>query len=70
MMNFYYDPILGLKYEYLGELFIIDLECLPKDIEFDSEQFLKYFRQTGVQLISSSKESSIEVLGRVTNYIL
>ena len=69
-MNFYYDPILGLQYEYLGELFIIDLACLPKNIEFDSEQFLKHLRQTGVQLTSSSKGSPIEVLERITNYIL
>ena len=28
-MNFYYDPILGLQYTYLGDLFLIDIEMLP-----------------------------------------
>lgn len=47
-MNYYYDPILGLQYNYLGEYFIIDIEALP---QFDISQWREYLQQTGIQII-------------------
>ena len=29
-MNYYYHPILGLQYDYLGDLFLIDIDCIPE----------------------------------------
>lgn len=66
-MNIYYDPILGMKYDYLGELFIIDLECLPQDF---NEQWMKYFKETRVQLLDFSPQPCCEIVGQITNYRL
>ena len=69
-MNFYYDPILGLQYDYLGELFIIDLSCIPQDIEFDTDMWMKYIRQVGIQITEPSSESCVEIVGQITQYKL
>jgi hypothetical protein len=55
MMNFYYDPILGLQYTTLEELFLTDLLCLPQDIKFDTELWLKYIREMGIQILNYEK---------------
>lgn len=56
MINFYYDPILGLQYNNLGEFFTIDLECLPQDTKFDSELWLKHIREVGLIPLHNSKD--------------
>ena len=66
-MNIYYDPILGMKYDYLGELFIIDIECIP---QFDIEQWMKYLKETRIQLLDFSPQPCCEIVGQITNYRL
>lgn len=69
MLNFYYDPILGLQYTYLGELFSIDLECIPnKDVAFDTDMWMKYIQQMGVQILEPSSEPCVEIIGQITEY--
>ena len=70
MMNFYYDPILGLQYDYLGELFIIDLNCIPQDIKFDTDMCMKYIKQIGIQVLEPSSEPCLEIVGQITEYKL
>jgi hypothetical protein len=70
MLNYYYDPILGLQYDYLGELFIIDLECIPQDFKFDTEQWIKYMKQDRVKIFDFSPQSYCEIIGKITNYRL
>ena len=67
-MNYYYDPILGLKYTYLGETVILDIDCLSKDVNFDIHQWLKYFKEVGVQLCSSSSQPCVESFCKITDY--
>lgn len=69
-MNFYYDPILGLQYDYLGELFIIDLYCIPQDIKFDTDMWMKYIKQIGIQVLEPSSEPCVEIVGQITQYKL
>lgn len=70
MMNFYYDPILGLQYIYLGGLFIFDLKNLPKDI--DVEKFLEDWKyhssQIGIQPLEPYH--NVEIVGQITEYKL
>lgn len=68
MMNFYYDPILGLQYNYLGELFIIDLNCIPQDINL--EEFIKEWKKSASVSITPIQYSSVEIIGRITEYRL
>jgi len=70
MMNFYYDPVLGLRYDSLGELFIIDLDCIPQDIKFDTEYWIKYIKQTSVQIVKPFSESCVQIVGQITQYKL
>lgn len=60
-MNFYYDPILGLQYTYLGDLFLIDVDALPQVSE---EVILKYIRQAGIY----QNNPTIERILNITNY--
>jgi hypothetical protein len=69
-MNYYYDPILGLQYDYLGELFLIDIDMLPQDTEFNIEYWIKYINQTGVMLLDSVSSPIIERVLNITNYKL
>ena len=64
-MNYYYDPILGLKYTYLGETVILDIDCVPK---FDIEQWFKYYEEFGIQLYSSFSQPCVEIFCKITNY--
>ena len=70
MINIYYDPILGMKYDYLGELFILDLECIPQDVKFDTEQWMKYFKETRISILDFSPQPCCEIVGQITNYRL
>lgn len=67
-MNYYYDPILGLKYNYLGDLFIIDIEMLPKDAKFDTEKWMKHISEVGIQLVDKSPTYICERIGQITEY--
>jgi len=67
-MNFYYDTILGLQYDYIGDLFIIDIEMLPQDIRFDIEKLEQYLKQSSFQLMDSIP--SIQIIPNITNYKL
>jgi hypothetical protein len=69
-MNYYYDPILGLQYDYLGELFLIGIDMLPQDTEFNIEYWIKYINQTGVMLVDSVSSPIIERVLNITNYKL
>ena len=69
-MNFYYDPILGLQYDYLGELFIIDLYCIPQNIKFDTDMWMKYTKQIGIHVLEPSSKTCVEIVGQITQYKL
>lgn len=66
-MNFYYDPILGLQYTYLGDLFIIDVDALP---QFDVEYWMNFLKQTGLILIDPTEQPAIEQILNITEYRL
>ena len=68
MMNFYYDPILGLQYDCLGELFIIDLNCVPQNINL--EEFIKECKKFASVGITPIQYSSVEIIGQITEYRL
>lgn len=70
MMNFYYDPILGLQYTYLGELFSIDLRCMPEDVKFDIEMWIKYAKEMSISILQPQTEPCIEMVGQITQYKL
>ena len=66
MMNFYYCPIRGLQYSYLGELYIVDISVLPQNI--DIESFLKTWQEQRCQL-GVDFTGRVEVVGMITNYV-
>lgn len=68
-MNYYYHPILGLQYDYLGELFLINIDCIPEE-EFDAKKWLKLMKEVGVLPMNPSPESCVEVVGQITDYML
>ncbi len=70
MQNFYYDVILGLQYTYLGELIIFDIEAIPDDIKYDTEQILKCVRELGVLMYDTTYTPSFETVGQITEYML
>jgi hypothetical protein len=63
-MNFYYDPIRGLQYTNLGELFLIDLNVIPND--FNVEKFIKEWQKWATFNWIPLKESQIRTVGRIT----
>ena len=67
-MNFYYDPILGLQYDCLGELFIIDLERIPQDLNL--YEFIKEWKKFASVDITPIEYSSVEIVGQITQYKL
>ena len=67
-MNYYYDPILGLQYTHLGNLFLIDIDALPKNFEFNAERWVKYIREMGVQPITQSEIPIVEQVLNITEY--
>jgi hypothetical protein len=64
-MNFYYDPILGLQYNYLGEYLIIDVACIPEET---IENIIKLMRKTGIMPLDASPQ--VEFIPNITNYKL
>ena len=65
MMNFYYDPIKGLQYEYLGELLIVDITQLPEDIEI--KEFWQMWRES--HSLGFIDFSGVDLVGQITNFI-
>lgn len=64
-MNFYYDPILGLQYDYLEYLnLIIDTDSIPK---IDVEEWFKMINEIGIMFVDTSPQR-IETLELITNY--
>ena len=52
MMNFSYDPILGLQYSF-GDLVYLDLECIPE--HYTWRDFMVDFCNRGIQIIDSTR---------------
>lgn len=70
MLNYYYDPILGLQYDYLGEIIILDIEAIPDDIKFDIDQWIKYLKETKLYLLEATNTPAFEIVGKITDYQL
>lgn len=68
MLNYYYDPILGLQYTYLGGLISIDIDSIP---ELPTDIILKMFMEQGVQFLERSGAIYSEInLEEITDYQL
>jgi hypothetical protein len=64
-MNFYYDPILGLQYDYLGDMFTIDVNYIPKET---IEKMTMLIKQIGILPLDMSPQT--ERFINITNYKL
>jgi hypothetical protein len=64
-MNFYYDPILGLQYTYLGDIFLIDIDAIPV-LDFTIEDWIKHMWRVGIQLVDTT-EPKYPIIERVLN---
>lgn len=64
-MNFYYDPIKGLQYEYLGEIIILDIDQIPEN--FNAAEFLKEWQIYRTWQINPFPE--VGVVGQITKYV-
>lgn len=53
-MDFHYDPILGLVYNFINPMIMIDLDLLPKNYG-SIEEVLHLFKQRGVELVNSEE---------------
>lgn len=68
MMNFYYDPILGLQYDYLGTFISLDISSVPN---IPSEIVLEMFMKQGVTFLDKVKATYFEHdLQEITQYKL
>ena len=66
-MNFYYDPILGLQYDYLGDFFIVDIASIP---ELDLKETLNLINRMGILIVDTYPKMDIQVIGNITEYKL
>lgn len=67
-MNFYYDPILGLQYDYLGTFISLDISSVPN---IPSEILLEMFMKQGVAFLDKAKVAYFEHnLQEITEYKL
>jgi hypothetical protein len=66
MLNFYYDPILGLRYNFLGEILLLDLSCIPAQ-EYDLKKWFELMKETGV-CITEPTEPCVELVTLITEY--
>jgi hypothetical protein len=68
-MNFYYDPILGLQYDYIEPFFSVDLTVIP---QIDTEQWTEYLKNVGLQMIdmNTTNLQGIEKVSFITDYKL
>ena len=69
-MNFYYDPILGLQYTYLGDILQFDLIRLPKDLNVNKfiEDWKRLSSQIGIEPLELYP--CAEIILKITNYKL
>lgn len=69
-MNFYYDPILGLQYDFIGCGFAIDIDSIPK--EFTAIQYLSILKEKSLDFIGSGYffNKGVQVIWFITNYKL
>ena len=65
-MNFYYDPIKGLQYNFFEPNVWMDIGEVPK---ISTKEAIKLMHQRGVLLVNSSNKAIVETLYRITNYI-
>ena len=67
-MNFYYDPILGLQYDYLGTFISLDISSVPN---IPSEILLEMFMKQGEAFLDKAKVAYFEHnLQEITEYKL
>jgi hypothetical protein len=69
MLNFYYDPILGLKYDFLGEMFLVDLKCVPTK-EFDAKKWLEILKEARVYIMESQEDLELVTTTLIADYKL
>jgi hypothetical protein len=56
-MNFYYDPILGLKWTgKFPNLVLLDIECISDDVFKNWKQALKTVDEMGILFIDPNKD--------------
>lgn len=67
MMNFYYHPILGLQYNYLGETIMFDISSLPYDL--DPFEFVKVWREE-YNRVGVNFYPNVEIIGQITEEML
>jgi len=67
MLNYYYDPILGLQYTYLGGFISIDIASIP---ELPTDLVLEMFMKQGLQFLESTNTPAFEIVGKITDYQL
>ena len=67
-MNFYYDPILGLQYNNIHIIFIIDISAIPKN--FNIEEFVQEWLKQPCNLIFEKPKTEITYLEKITQYFL
>ena len=64
-MNFYYHPILGLQYDNLGVVIILDIENIPREVDLNNAlKNIQYaFSKIGVRLYDAQIHSEINFRG-------
>ena len=66
MLNYYYDPILGLQYTNLSGIVSLDLSSIP---ELPIDLVLKIFMEQGVQFLENIEAVyHIVNLEQITDY--
>ena len=66
MLNYYYDPILGLQCTNLSEVVSLDLSSIP---ELPTDLVLKMFMEQGVQFLENIEAVyHIVNLEQITDY--
>jgi hypothetical protein len=71
-MNFYYDTILGLQYDYIEPFFSIDLTVIPQKFDFDTEHWTEYLKNIDLRMVNENTTSlpGIEKVSFITDYKL
>lgn len=67
-MNFYYDPVLGLQYNSIRTIYIIDISVIPKN--FNIEKFIQEWLKQSCKLTFEKTEPEIIYLEKITQYFL
>lgn len=63
-MNFYYDPILGLQYDYLDNIVLIELTEIP---EIKMKSLIKMVREIGLLPFNADCNVTYEI-HNITSY--